>query len=87
MQTLADLFGAAPGDKTAVILPEAGLKISFDNLREQVMTMAGTLKALGIARGDRVATVLTNGTASDREFSGVVDCGNGCAAESWISPR
>ena len=52
---------AAPGNHTAVILPEAGIRITYDSLREQVMTMADALAALGIGRQDRVATVLPNG--------------------------
>src|SRR5271156_6429921 len=59
--TLAELLEAAPGDRTAVILPDSGVRITYDNLREQVMTMAGALTALGIGSGDRVATVLPNG--------------------------
>lgn len=59
--TLVDLLHAAPAQNTAIILPESGIKITYAQLREQVMTMADTLAALGISRGDRVATVLTNG--------------------------
>jgi acyl-CoA synthetase (AMP-forming)/AMP-acid ligase II len=59
--TLAELLEAAPDQSTAVILPEAGIQISYTQLRDQVMTMADALAALGIQRGDRVATVLTNG--------------------------
>jgi acyl-CoA synthetase (AMP-forming)/AMP-acid ligase II len=59
--TLAALLYAAPGDRTAVILPESGIRISYDKFREQVMTMADSLAALGIGPGDRVATVLPNG--------------------------
>jgi acyl-CoA synthetase (AMP-forming)/AMP-acid ligase II len=58
---LLDILNAAPGDKTAIILPEAGVQVSYARLREQVLTMADTLAALGIGRGDRVATVLPNG--------------------------
>jgi acyl-CoA synthetase (AMP-forming)/AMP-acid ligase II len=59
--TLAELLNAAPGNRTAIILPESGIRISYDNFREQVMTMADSLAALGIGPGDRVATVLPNG--------------------------
>ena len=59
--TLAELLHAAPGDRTAVILPELGIRLTYDELREQVMTMAGALAAAGIRREDRVATVLPNG--------------------------
>jgi len=59
--TLAGLLNAAPGSQTAVILPDAGISITYRQLRDQVMTMADALSALGIGPGDRVATVLPNG--------------------------
>src|SRR5580704_18110505 len=63
--TLADLlaerFNGAPGDRIAVILPEPGIRITYAQLRDQVTAMASALRALGIQRGDRVATVLPNG--------------------------
>src|ERR1700691_1137043 len=59
--TLAELLDAAPGDRTAIILPESGIRLSYDNFREQVMTMADSRAAWGIGPGDRVATVLPNG--------------------------
>lgn len=59
--SLAELLHAAPAQNTAVILPESGIRLSYAQLRDQVMTMADTLAALGIGPGDRVATVLTNG--------------------------
>ena len=59
--TLAELLQAAPRENTAVILPESGIRVTYGQLRDQVMTMADTLAGLGIKRGDRVATVLPNG--------------------------
>jgi len=58
---LADLLQSAPGSHTAVILPDAGIQVTYDQLRDQVMTMADALTGLGIGPGDRVATVLPNG--------------------------
>lgn len=58
---LLELVETAPDHHTAVILPEAGIQVTYKSLREQVMTMADTLSALGIGPGDRVATVLPNG--------------------------
>ena len=59
--TLLDLIHAAPPEQTAVILPEAGIQVSYKALREQITAMADSLTALGIGPGDRVATVLPNG--------------------------
>ncbi|HLG96358.1 MAG TPA: acyl--CoA ligase [Bryobacteraceae bacterium] len=59
--TLADLLQAAPAQNTAIVLPDAGVQLTYAQLRDQVMAMADALAALGIQRGDRVATVFTNG--------------------------
>src|SRR5262245_53768768 len=59
--TLLDLIQVAPGERTAIHLPEAGVRVTYRSLRDQVTEMADALIALGIQRGDRVATVLPNG--------------------------
>ena len=59
--TLPELLADAPIGKTAIILPEQGISISYGGLRDQVQAMAEQLAAAGIGRGDRVATALTNG--------------------------
>ncbi|MGD0907746.1 MAG: acyl--CoA ligase [Candidatus Acidiferrales bacterium] len=58
---LLEILHAAPAERTAVILPESGMQVTYKRLREQVMTMADDLATLGIQRGDRVATVLPSG--------------------------
>ena len=58
---LLEVLRAAPGERTAVILPEAGISITYNGLREQVMAMADALAGAGIRRGDRVATVVPSG--------------------------
>jgi acyl-CoA synthetase (AMP-forming)/AMP-acid ligase II len=59
--TLLELIQTAPGDRTAIILPEAEIRVTYQSLRDQVAAMADALAALGTQRGDRVATVLPNG--------------------------
>ncbi|HEX6463562.1 MAG TPA: AMP-binding protein, partial [Vicinamibacterales bacterium] len=59
--TLADLLEKAPADKTAIILPEQNIRVSYGTLRRQVQAVAEQLAAAGIARGDRVASALPNG--------------------------
>jgi len=49
VNTLLDVIEVAPGGATALILPESGARVSYDSLREQVMTMAGALAGAGIA--------------------------------------
>ena len=61
VSTLLDILQANPGDRTAIIVPELDVRISYDQLREQVFSMAETLSGAGIGRGDRIAIVLPNG--------------------------
>jgi acyl-CoA synthetase (AMP-forming)/AMP-acid ligase II len=64
VNTLLDVIEAAPGEATALVLPESGARFTYDSLREQVLTMAGSLAAAGIGPGDRVAMALPNGLAT-----------------------
>jgi len=59
--SVSELLNLAPSESTAVVLPERGIRISYQELREQVASMVGSLAAVGIGRGDRVATVLPSG--------------------------
>src|SRR5437868_13163423 len=59
--TLLDLLEHAPAEKTAFIIPEQQLKITYGALRAQVQALAEQLSALGIRRGDRVGIALPNG--------------------------
>jgi len=60
-RTLLDVLNAADGQRTAIVLPESGSPVSYDELRRRVRAMAGALYAAGVRRGDRVATALPNG--------------------------
>jgi acyl-CoA synthetase (AMP-forming)/AMP-acid ligase II len=59
--TLPDLLGPAPGARTAVVLPEQNISVTYDDLRNQVDAVARALAGSGIDRGDRVAMALPNG--------------------------
>ncbi len=59
--TLLEVIEAAPGDRTAIILPDAAIRVSHNQLRDQVAEMANALASLGIQKGDRVATYVNNG--------------------------
>src|SRR6478736_10119002 len=61
MNYLPSLLNAAPGNATALIIPETGTSITYESLRRQVKTMSEALAGIGIKRGDRVANVLPNG--------------------------
>jgi acyl-CoA synthetase (AMP-forming)/AMP-acid ligase II len=59
--TLLELIQVAPAERTAIVLPESGIEISYQKLRDQVTAMADALASLGIEHGNRVATYLPNG--------------------------
>jgi acyl-CoA synthetase (AMP-forming)/AMP-acid ligase II len=61
MTTLFDLIRPIPADRTAIVIPESNLRISYGALREQVESLARGLAAAGIGRGDRVGIALPNG--------------------------
>lgn len=60
VDTLLDVLHFADSH-TAVIVPELGLRVTYDSLRQQVLTMANALASAGIRRGDAVAIALPNG--------------------------
>jgi len=66
--TLLDVLCAAPGDRTALVVPESGAAVSYDSLRAQVFDVAAALAAAGVAPADRVALALPNGPATIVSF-------------------
>src|SRR5580692_11409057 len=57
VDTLLDVLHFADSH-TAIIVPELGIRITYDSLRQQVLTMANALASAGIRRGDAVAIAL-----------------------------
>src|SRR6266852_7774072 len=60
VQTLLDVLHFADSH-TAVIVPELGIRVTYESLRQQVLAMADALASAGIRPGDRVAIALPNG--------------------------
>ena len=62
-QQLEPLLGLLDGDAagTALICPDADVRLSHAELSELVHRLAGKLQAVGVGEGDRVAVVLPNG--------------------------
>src|SRR5208282_2901640 len=58
--TLLDVLHFADSH-TAVIVPELGIRVTYDSLRQQVLAMADALASAGIRRGDAIAIALPNG--------------------------
>ena len=48
-------------DKTALILPDSGERVSYGELADRASMVAGGLASLGVGRGDRVAVIALNG--------------------------
>jgi len=64
VDTLVDVlhFADTPtATHTAVVVPEIGLRVTYDSLRLQVLAVANALASVGIGRGDAVAIALPNG--------------------------
>jgi acyl-CoA synthetase (AMP-forming)/AMP-acid ligase II len=59
--TLPGLIEPIPEDRTAIVLPEQDIRVSYGSLRLQIESMAGALAAAGIGRGDRVGMAFPNG--------------------------
>jgi acyl-CoA synthetase (AMP-forming)/AMP-acid ligase II len=59
--TLLDLIRPIPASQTAVVLPDAGVRVSYGALRDQVEALAETLAGAGVGRGDRIGIALPNG--------------------------
>lgn len=60
VQTLLDVLHFADSH-TAIAVPELGINITYNSLRQQVLAMANALASAGVRRGDAVAIALPNG--------------------------
>lgn len=60
VDTLLDVLQFAD-NHTAIIVPEFGIRVTYESLRQQVWAMANALASIGIRRGDAVAIALPNG--------------------------
>ena len=85
--TLLELLDAGPASKTAVVLPEQRVEISYGALRAQVRQLADQLTEAGISRGDRVGIALPNGLPMLVCVPGGVSGRYGGAAESRLPRR
>jgi acyl-CoA synthetase (AMP-forming)/AMP-acid ligase II len=74
-QTLLDLLEGPPGGRPAIVLPDEGITVTYDSLREQVRSVADTFASAGIARGDRVAMAFQNGLPAIVCFLGAAVAG------------
>jgi acyl-CoA synthetase (AMP-forming)/AMP-acid ligase II len=60
VDTLLDVLHFADSH-TAIVIPELGINVTYDSLRQQVLAMADVLASAGIRRGNAVAIALPNG--------------------------
>jgi acyl-CoA synthetase (AMP-forming)/AMP-acid ligase II len=73
--TILNLIEPIPAERTALVLPEEGTRITYGSLREQIRETAETFAGLGIRRGDRVAMALPNGLPAIVCFLGATVAG------------
>jgi acyl-CoA synthetase (AMP-forming)/AMP-acid ligase II len=73
--TLLELIEPIAGERTALVLPEDGTRVSYASLRSQVNDVADAFASLGIGRGDRVAMALPNGLPAIVCFLGAAVAG------------
>jgi acyl-CoA synthetase (AMP-forming)/AMP-acid ligase II len=59
--TLLGLFASIPAERTAIILPETNVRITYGELRVLVEIVANALASTGVRPGDRVGIALPNG--------------------------
>jgi acyl-CoA synthetase (AMP-forming)/AMP-acid ligase II len=59
--TLPELLQAVPADRTAIVLPDANVSVTYGALRQQIEAVANDLAAFGVTRNDRVGIALGNG--------------------------
>jgi acyl-CoA synthetase (AMP-forming)/AMP-acid ligase II len=59
--TLLDLINPVPAANVAIILPDANIRITYGELRQQVEALAEMLAGAGVKRGDRIGIALPNG--------------------------
>src|SRR6202451_3009507 len=60
VDTLLDVLHFA-NSHTAIVVPELGIRVTYDSLRQQVLAVANALASAAIRRGDAVAIALPNG--------------------------
>ena len=73
--TLLGLLESNPAERTAIILPEQSLKISYGAFRDEVKSVAQALAAHGVRRGDRVGMAFPNGLATIVAFLAASEAG------------
>ena len=60
-KSLLDLLSPGGADRTAIVVPEENVRVTYHGLRGQVDALASALASAGVARGDRVGIALPNG--------------------------
>jgi acyl-CoA synthetase (AMP-forming)/AMP-acid ligase II len=71
INTLRDLLSVGHSSHSALSVPEGGPVVTYGSLRSQVDSLAETLQAFGLGRGDRIAMVLPNGIEVITAFSAI----------------
>jgi len=67
VDTLLDVLQFADSH-TAIVVPELGINVTYESLRQQVLAMANALASAGIRRGDAGSDRAAQRTAGDCQF-------------------
>jgi acyl-CoA synthetase (AMP-forming)/AMP-acid ligase II len=81
--TLLELLDTAPDHRTAIIVPETESRLSYGELRQQVLEMSAALRSAGLPPGGRVALALPNGLEAIVAFLAAAAAG----AAAPLNPR
>lgn len=79
VREVIDCMADRAPDRTYLIAPESGRRLSYGELRQRARAIAKRLRALGLAKGDVVSFLLGNGPATAELMLGVMYGGYVCA--------
>lgn len=85
-KTIFELLNVGNESAPAIIAPE-GPSLTYQTLRMEVERLAGQLRALGIARNDRVAIVLPDGPEMAVVFLAVASCATAAPLNPAYQPH
>jgi len=86
-ETLLDVLETAPGERTAIVLPDSGERLTYAQLRARVSAMAAGLRASGIGPGDRVSIALPNGLEAIVAFLAAASAGTAAPLNPNYKPE
>ena len=72
LRSIVDRLAQERPDDVYLVAPEPGLQLTFAQLQEDCIALAGSLLAIGLKKGDRLAYMLDNGFQTAEIFLGAL---------------